>query len=443
MVTTLQMTLSIMSQTSMNPRINDPIPKVSVHMITFNHKDFIKQALDSALTQETQFPFEIVVGEDCSSDGTREIVVSYANAYCGIVRALLPDRNLGRFGEVNFLNTLKSCRGTYIAFLEGDDFWTDPRKLQIQVAFLDDNPDIVGCFQNAIVVNQDGKEIFPEWFSENIRAHVGHKHRFDQHDCLLDLGSSYPSCGLMFRRSALHTLPQWYLQSPTDFATDILITKYGDLVYIPMNMGAYRIHQGGIWQGKTDLEKHLEQLHRYSLLQDAPELAGRCADTLRSMIRHKLIEVGGIAAIDYTNRTLGELTPEAQSAGSVRLFSVRHEFPAEWEKFQNQVSVPNQRYELTLTLREDHYPFWSHGCINKVKCIYLLARSIVANLEVADKADTTDCTAKKDPFDPIQSDLHIGQLTNVNLPEKPAEKLQLFLNSNSISELWITLTWGG
>lgn len=114
-------------------------PLVSIFMITYNHGRFIEQALKGAINQKTDFPYRLVIGEDCSSDNTREIVKRYAQQYPHKIHALLHPRNLGQ--TANAREVFKACTGKYIAFLEGDDYWTDPLKLQKQVDFLEANPD--------------------------------------------------------------------------------------------------------------------------------------------------------------------------------------------------------------------------------------------------------------------------------------------------------------
>ena len=109
--------------------------KVSVAMITYNHERFIAQAIESVLMQQTDFAVELVIGEDCSTDGTRAIVRDYGERYPERIRLLLPEHNLGMMP--NFVATLKACRGQYVASVEGDDYWTDPHKLQKQVDFLE------------------------------------------------------------------------------------------------------------------------------------------------------------------------------------------------------------------------------------------------------------------------------------------------------------------
>ncbi len=105
--------------------------KVSVCMVTYNHARYIAQAVESVLAQRTDFPIEIVVGEDCSTDGTRGILVDLARRNSQTIRLRLAEYNQG--GSSNFFGTLAACRGQYVAMLEGDDFWSSPDKLQKQV----------------------------------------------------------------------------------------------------------------------------------------------------------------------------------------------------------------------------------------------------------------------------------------------------------------------
>jgi glycosyltransferase involved in cell wall biosynthesis len=113
--------------------------KLSVAMITYNHERFITQALESVLAQRVNFDYEIVVGEDCSTDDTRAIVMYFHRRYPGRIVPLLREKNIG--GARNIELTLAACRGQYVAMLEGDDYWTCEDKLQRQVDFLDANPD--------------------------------------------------------------------------------------------------------------------------------------------------------------------------------------------------------------------------------------------------------------------------------------------------------------
>jgi glycosyltransferase involved in cell wall biosynthesis len=117
--------------------MNEPL--VSVKMITYNHALYITQAIEGILQQKTNFPVELVIGEDCSTDGTREVVFEYRKKYPDIIRVVTSDKNVGM--NKNGYRTMKACRGKYVAFCEGDDHWHHPDKLQKQVDYLESHPE--------------------------------------------------------------------------------------------------------------------------------------------------------------------------------------------------------------------------------------------------------------------------------------------------------------
>jgi glycosyltransferase involved in cell wall biosynthesis len=126
--------------------------KLSVLMITYNQERFIARALASILAQRVNFDYEIIVAEDNSKDGTRDIVLDFHRRYPGRIIPLLRDRNLGAMR--NFKEALEVCRRKYVALLEGDDYWTHEDKLQTQINFLDEHPDHAICCHRAQFVDE-------------------------------------------------------------------------------------------------------------------------------------------------------------------------------------------------------------------------------------------------------------------------------------------------
>ncbi len=131
---------------------NEPI-KVSVAIIAYNVDKYIKMAIDSVLDQDVNFRVEIVVGEDCSTDATREIVLDYHRHYPSIVKPLLHDKNIGL--TANSIATQNHCAGEYIALLDGDDYWSCKNKLKIQIEFLDINIDYSGSGHQSEIIFDD------------------------------------------------------------------------------------------------------------------------------------------------------------------------------------------------------------------------------------------------------------------------------------------------
>ena len=139
--------------------INSPL--VSIVCITYNHKDYINQTIESFLMQKTNFTYEIVIGEDCSTDGTRQIVFEYEKKYDDIIRVITSDSNVGM--RENGTRSRLACKGKYIAVCDGDDYWTSANKLQRQVDFMEANPDYSLCFHDAIML-WDDKRMPPQYF---------------------------------------------------------------------------------------------------------------------------------------------------------------------------------------------------------------------------------------------------------------------------------------
>ncbi len=156
--------------------IDNNKPLVSVCMITYNHENLIKDAIEGILMQKTSFPIELIIGEDCSTDNTRKIVEDYEEKYPEIIFAQYSEKNLGMIN--NFLKVLQAARGKYIALCEGDDYWIDPLKLQKQVDFLEANPDYglvhTSCqhtVKNKNKINQNPEIVSSGFVFKNLLCH--------------------------------------------------------------------------------------------------------------------------------------------------------------------------------------------------------------------------------------------------------------------------------
>ena len=258
--------------------------KVSVLMITYNHERFIAQALDSILMQRVDFDYEIVVGEDCSTDATREILLEYQHKFPDRIRLLLPDKNLGMLG--NFAATLNECHGDYIALLDGDDYWTSPDKLQRQVAYLDAHPECSACFHNVLITHEGAPE----------KDRLFHEPPLANSFYALDeiLTSHFiPCCSTFFRARLFSGFPEWYPKMPMqDWPLHILNAEHGTYGYINEVMAAYRVHGGSVWSNR----KRLEVLEKtipacYAIKR---HLAGRCSREISRLTRNLEIEAAKI-----------------------------------------------------------------------------------------------------------------------------------------------------
>ena len=140
-------------------------PLVSVKMITYNHAPYIAQAIEGVLSQKTDFPYELVIGEDCSTDGTREIVLRYAEAHPDVIRVVTSDSNVG--SRANSRRTTEACRGKYIAWCEGDDYWQRDDKLQLQVDYLEANRDCVLVHSDFDYLDAETGNVIRSYYTAN------------------------------------------------------------------------------------------------------------------------------------------------------------------------------------------------------------------------------------------------------------------------------------
>lgn len=213
--------------------------KVSVTILTYNQKEFIGKAIESALSQKTNFDVEILVGDDCSTDGAQETILAYQEKYPDKVKAVLHSKNLGQNGLFNTIETLKLAKGTYIAPMDGDDYWTDDQKLQRQVDFMEAHPDFSACFHNALITYEDGTpshELNSPDQKEVITAAdlVGE-------DEIWFMATS----AVMFKNGIMH-YPDWFLKSSSgDIPRYVILAKHGPIGYVPGVMSVYRKNRGG------------------------------------------------------------------------------------------------------------------------------------------------------------------------------------------------------
>jgi len=224
--------------------VNNSDITVSVWMITYNHEKYIAKAIDSVLMQTVNFNYEIVIGEDCSTDKTREILFRYKAKYPNKIKLLLHEKNIGI--AKNMTETFFACTGKYIAMLEGDDYWINPNKLQIQVDFLENNPDFVLCYHKVKRVNHTGKLLT---ISNNSDKTVCDLKEILSRGWFMHTGS------LVYRNFLIPGFPDFfYKYLSTDYMFHIFIAKKGKVGFINSVYSAYREHAGGITQ---DFQKNI------------------------------------------------------------------------------------------------------------------------------------------------------------------------------------------
>lgn len=233
------------------------MPKVSVLMLIYNHATFLRQAIESVFKQEVNFDYEIVAGDDCSTDNSVEILEYYAANYPNKLKIITHSNNVGIYQ--NLQETFQLCSGQYIAFLEGDDLWTSTSKLQQQIDFMDNNLDFSICFHRVKVFNNlNNKTIF------NLPGK-----RYKKVSTIDDLlhHNFIQTCSVVYRNGLIKTIPEWFFNLKlADWPLHILYAEFGKIGYINQIMGAYRVHSNGVWSGKNLKFRNTEVIKMFETL---------------------------------------------------------------------------------------------------------------------------------------------------------------------------------
>ena len=240
------------------PASNSPL--VSVMMVTYNQEAYVATALDSILMQQVDFDYEIVIGEDYSTDRTRAIIADYQQRYGSRIRPLLHEKNLGV--SHNWVFTMDQCRGKYVALLEGDDYWTNPDKLQKQVDFMESHPDFSMCFHNVRVLYEGG--------ANPPASHL--MTQLQQPELTLDdmTREWHVATGsVMYRRAKMLSLPLWVHDSVViDLPLLSLLAQRGRVGFLNEEMGVYRVNSGGVSQTAKKEAYLLRLVRMYARLDE-------------------------------------------------------------------------------------------------------------------------------------------------------------------------------
>jgi len=214
---------------------------VSVSLITYNHEKFIRKAIDSVLNQKVNFRFEIIIGDDCSSDGTPAILQEYQKKYPEIIQLILHPRRYKEIpGRTNNLTNLYACRGKYIAMLDGDDYWINEDKLQRQVDFLEMNPEYSMSFHNSLVFWEDDTQ--PQFYHHDRYPFLNEQSSFN-HTEVAKYSWFMQTSSLLFRSSAFVDLPEWFRKVySADYALHLLISQSGKVKYLEDILSARRMN---------------------------------------------------------------------------------------------------------------------------------------------------------------------------------------------------------
>jgi glycosyltransferase involved in cell wall biosynthesis len=241
-------------------------------MISYNHGRFITKAIESVLSQRTNFPIELVIGDDASSDDTGQRIEILRVKAPSVIRPIARSTNIGM--HRNLEGVLEECHGEFIAFLEGDDYWTGEDKLQLQVEVLRANERAVGVFHPAVRVDALAKEtlgIWPEKVSTVVETQE-----------LLE-GNCLPTASVMIRRSTLVPLPDSYRKlKMRDWPMWVFASLHGPWLSLPQPMAVHRAHAGGSWTSLSQAARLDSTIEAYRLF--AADLPRPYADVARRQL---------------------------------------------------------------------------------------------------------------------------------------------------------------
>jgi glycosyltransferase involved in cell wall biosynthesis len=215
-------------------------PKLSIVTTTHNQEAYVRQAFDSFVAQQTNFPVEIVVADDASTDATPSIIREYTSRYPHLFRPILRPENLGL--NLNLTGALSAARGEYIALCEGDDYWTDPLKLSKQVAFLDQHPDTAVCFHPVRVVWEDNHEKDSKFPPAHLRGNLSV-------EALILMNFIQTNSAVYRRLERYDDIPADVM--PLDWHLHVRHAARGDIAMLPKTMAVYRRHAQGMWHNQV------------------------------------------------------------------------------------------------------------------------------------------------------------------------------------------------
>jgi len=230
-------------------------PRVTIICSTFNHENYIEKAINSFLAQEVDFQIQIIIKDDASTDRTAEIILEYQAKYPELIYPLLFRENLFSKGvRISATHMLPIIKGEYVAYCEGDDYWTDTSKLQKQVNFLDKNAEYTGGFTNYSIVDEKGKIL-------NEKALDEAKNKIEHVDILKRITPKTLCC--IFRKNCIPLeLPkEYYKVNNGDLFLHSMLSRKGPYFYMDDVTGAYREHSFGIWSLIGQEKRYLSQIN--------------------------------------------------------------------------------------------------------------------------------------------------------------------------------------
>jgi glycosyltransferase involved in cell wall biosynthesis len=232
----------------------EDIPKVTVCCSTYNHGKFIRETLEGFVMQKTNFPYEVIIHDDASTDETPKIIAEYSKKFPNLIKTIIQRKNLYGEGMLNgtlygfepFMhNIFPIAKGKYLALCEGDDHWTDPEKLQKQFDFLENHPECVMCYHACVIRTEEGR-----------LQTYGKKGKNFSGKQMASMPAGIATATKMLRNLYNEKTKEDFLAFSGDCLFTAYLGNYGRCDYVPgIKPSVYQIHQKGVWSGKTEEQK--------------------------------------------------------------------------------------------------------------------------------------------------------------------------------------------
>lgn len=265
-------------------------PLVDISLVTYNHERFVAQAIESVLAQRTDFKYRLMIGDDCSTDNTQAIIRSYAEEYPDRIKIVFDSQHRGiRHKDRVGIKLSALSKAKYLALLDGDDYWTDPHKLQKQVDFLESHPECSICFHNVRSFNENGLEPPQNLCSAN-QIEIS-----TLEDLLKE--NFIPACSVVFRNGLFQELPEWYYElHQGDYPLHVLNAHHGKIGYINEVMAAYRKHENSYWSAKGMVWCLQQEIKAYRTFETY--LGSRYRNVLRRSIADRYLTLSQLYEVE-------------------------------------------------------------------------------------------------------------------------------------------------
>jgi glycosyltransferase involved in cell wall biosynthesis len=229
---------------------------VSICCMTYNHEKYISEAIESFLMQKTNFEYEILIHDDASTDNTAKIIKEYEKKYPKMIKPICQKENqYSKNIKIDYTFNFPRAKGKYIAICEGDDYWTDPLKLQKQVDYMELHPECSLCTHAAKLISSKGRPI------GNLRPHTKNK-SYSVEEVIIGGGGLFPTNSMLFPTTLVKKMPEFYMNAPVgDGPLTIFLALKGNVYYLDSCMSVYRYMAEGSWTSRMSINTDAKKEH--------------------------------------------------------------------------------------------------------------------------------------------------------------------------------------